>query len=139
MQTTQTKTLFRQNYRVRLIVGLSDTVEVRNADGKIYRVQPMKNQCSCPATRVCKHLRELPVLMDEQRALWAELAARETDEVLGERLNSLAWNLRAVADRFWGAGEMSIDRRYEGGAAVTVRPERGTAAAAMATERRLAA
>ena len=106
------KTLFAQGYRVRLVVGLWNQFEVRNADGKVYRVSPFSCSCSCPATKVCKHLIELRGLVSEQAKMWAELQSVERDADKGEMLDKLAWNLMSVSSRIWGAGEMSIDTRY---------------------------
>lgn len=107
------QTLFQQGYRVRLVVGFWDEFEVRNPEGRVYRVRPRKNACDCPSCLVCKHLNGLQGLVAEQSAMWAQLHRVERDERIGERLDRLSWNLMASSSRIWGAGEMSIDVRYE--------------------------
>lgn len=71
MQTTQTKTqtLFQQGYRVRAGQNTNELI-VRNPAGARYIVNLVNGTCTCPATKPCKHMKQMQQLITEQ---WAQI------------------------------------------------------------------
>ena len=81
---------YAQGYRVRL-TGSPDVVFVVNPAGREYKVERKYHFCNCPATKECRHLRNIDLLMVEQ----ANALATEANALQIQADNSRTYSLTA--------------------------------------------